>query len=76
MKPEARSHRFFGQVGPNFRPCQSARGHLPILHAQAVLGHIDAIARQNQRGVLVVQSHPMALNPKAEESLSEHDIWA
>ena len=39
-----------------------------------MLEHIDAIARQKQRGVLYVEFHPMALDPDAGEDLSEHDI--
>ena len=41
-----------------------------------LLEHIDAIARQKQRGVLYVEFHPLALDPKAGESLSEQDVWA
>ena len=39
-----------------------------------LLEHIDAIARQKQRGVLYVEFHPLALDPDAGEDLSEHDI--
>ena len=41
-----------------------------------LLEHIDAIARQKQRGVLYVEFHPLALDPEAGESLSAQDVWA
>ena len=41
-----------------------------------LLEHIDAIARQKQRGVLYVEFHPLALVPEAGEDLSERDIMA
>ena len=41
-----------------------------------VLEHIDAIARQKQRGVLYVQFHPLALDLDAGEDLSARDIIA
>ena len=41
-----------------------------------LLEHIDAIARQKQRGVLFVEFHPLALAPEAGESLSAQDVWA
>ena len=41
-----------------------------------LLEHIDAIARQKQRGVLYVEFHPLALDPQAGESLSAQDVWA
>src|SRR5437879_7035618 len=44
---------------------------MPIL-----LEHIDAIARQKQRGVLYLEFHPLAIDPKAGENLSEQDVWA
>ena len=44
---------------------------MPIL-----LAHIDAIARQKQRGVLYVEFHPLALDPDAGEDLSARDIMA
>ena len=44
---------------------------MPIL-----LEHIDAIARQKQRGVLYVEFHPLALDPDAGKDMSERDIMA
>ena len=41
-----------------------------------LLEHIDAIARQKQRGVLYVEFHPLAIDPEAGEDLSERDIMA
>ena len=41
-----------------------------------LLEHIDAIARQKQRGVLYVEFHPLALDPEKGEDLSERDIMA
>ena len=41
-----------------------------------MLEHIDAIARQKQRGVLYVEFHPLALDPDAGTDLSERDIMA
>ena len=41
-----------------------------------LLEHIDAIARQIQRGVLYLEFHPLALAPEAGESLSAQDVWA
>ena len=41
-----------------------------------LLEHIDAIARQMQRGVLYVEFHPLALDPRAGGNLSERDIMA
>lgn len=41
-----------------------------------LLEHIDAIARQKQRGVLYVEFHPLALDPKAGVNLSGRDIMA
>ena len=41
-----------------------------------LLEHIDAIARQKQRGVLYLEFHPLALDPKAGEDLSKQDVWA
>ena len=41
-----------------------------------LLEHIDAIARQKQRGVLYVEFHPLALDPDAGEDLSARDIMA
>ena len=41
-----------------------------------LLEHIDAIARQKQRGVLYVEFHPLALDPEAGENLSAQDIRA
>lgn len=32
-----------------------------------LIEHIDAIARQKQRGVLYVEFHPLVLDPKAGE---------
>ena len=41
-----------------------------------LLEHIDAIARQKQRGALYVEFHPLALNPEAGGSMSDQDVWA
>jgi hypothetical protein len=39
-----------------------------------VTEHIDAIARREERGVLYVEFHLLALDPEAGEDLSERDI--
>ena len=41
-----------------------------------ILEHIDAIARQKQRGALYVEFHPLALNPEDGENLSAQDVRA
>ena len=41
-----------------------------------LLEHIDAIARQIQRGVLYLEFHPLARAPQAGENLSAQDVWA
>ena len=41
-----------------------------------LLEHIDAIARQKQRGVLYVEFHPVALDPQAGDNLSARDVLA
>ena len=41
-----------------------------------LLEHIDAFARQKQRGVLYLEFHPLARAPEAGESLSAQDIRA
>ena len=41
-----------------------------------LLEHIDAIARQKQRGVLYVEFYPLALAPQAGENLSAQDVQA